>query len=194
MSARCCVNCDPSTFLLRASRAHVWMCGTFARVFCVQNKLRFWRDDERPCCTNPPLLPSMKRKSYNTGESYRPTPGRKRPWLLKRGWCASAPFPALDLYRNYAAILYYRTATGRILKDDKAGWFIPELFPARIIRVLVLFQWASPPVDSTGCAWAMKNVRPCEKYDDKRGMKRTEKGQRRRSRLRWLIVAPGFSR
>lgn len=41
---------------------------------------------------------------------------------------ARAPLPALDLYRNYAAILYYRTAPGRILKDE-GGLIYPGIIP-----------------------------------------------------------------
>jgi len=71
-------------------RVHMWAERT--RVFlCTKSKLRFWRDDERRRAP-PPLLLSMKRKSYNTRESYRPTPGRKRPWLLKGRWCFPRPF------------------------------------------------------------------------------------------------------
>jgi len=150
----------------------------------------------------------MKRKSYNTRKSYRPTPGRKRPWLLKgkgeRGGkrerkrthpvpFRSLAFPRLRFIPKLCRDFVLSDSSGERILKDEGGLIYPGIIPgSRIIRVLVLFQWASPPVDLAGYAWAMKNVRPCEKYDDKRGMKRTEKGQRRRSRLQWLIVAPGI--
>lgn len=106
----------------------VWA-GRTRVLLCTESKLWFWGDDER-WHVPPPLLLSMKRKSYNTRESYRPTPGRKRRWLLKgRGCSPPLHYPTLDLLPKLCRdfVLSDRT-TGRILKDE-GGLIYPGIIP-----------------------------------------------------------------
>lgn len=58
--------------------------------------------------------------------AFRGTMGRSSP-LLSRALVTRGP--VLDLYRNYAAILYYRTSRGENIKGRDDGLIYPEIIP-----------------------------------------------------------------
>lgn len=89
---RCHMNCDPSVFF-RVFRTlcetvcykciYTYMC-VCVRLSHVWARVSMYRTnfDSREERRHAPLLLSMKRKSYNTRESYSPTLGRKCLWLF----------------------------------------------------------------------------------------------------------------